>query len=58
MSKQMLRKWLHEAAFAAGIFTGHAYWYELPEDRAVPAQRKAPAPSIDRDFGPALRAAD
>lgn len=60
---KIFKQWLHEAALAAELFTGQSRWYEASEDGAHP-ERAADTPRMpaatpdERDFAPALRAAD
>ncbi|WP_168713170.1 hypothetical protein [Parvibaculum lavamentivorans] len=58
MLKKMLRKWLHEAALAAEVFTGQAHWRAFEERARQTAPKQAQASAADHDFVPVLRAAD
>ncbi|MCF8469267.1 MAG: hypothetical protein K9G30_00630 [Parvibaculum sp.] len=60
---KVFKRWLHDAALAAELFTGQSHWYEASED-GIPAGSGTDTPSLpaatpgERDFAPALRAAD
>ncbi|PKQ09029.1 MAG: hypothetical protein CVT73_04690 [Alphaproteobacteria bacterium HGW-Alphaproteobacteria-12] len=60
---KIFKQWLHEAALAAELFTGQPHWYGASQDRASAGRvadtpRMPAAPPDERDFTPALRAAD